>query len=62
VIFDLLYGWLMINGFLIVYGLGMTAKLAVLRSVDIGGIVFGMIYIIGCIVLTFKLFTKKKEV
>jgi hypothetical protein len=62
VLFDLLYGWLMINGFLIAYGLGITAKLSRLNAFDIGGIVFGAVYLLACFVSSYRLFTRKKEV
>lgn len=62
VLFDILYAWLMINGFLIVYGLGITTELPKLTALDIGGIVFGSIYLILCFISSYKLFAKRRDV
>lgn len=62
VLFDLLYSWLMINGFLIAYGLGVTTYLSTFSGVDIGGLVFGSAYLLACFIFSYRLFLKKKDV
>lgn len=62
VLFDLVYGWMMVNGLLIAYGLGLITHLSVLRNIDIGGIIFGAIYMSICIIASYKLFFDLKEV
>jgi hypothetical protein len=62
VLFDLLYGWLMVNGFLVAYGLGMISKITILTGVDFVGIIFGVLYLLACFIWTYKLFFGTIEV
>lgn len=61
-LFDLLYCWMMVNGLLIAFGVGSTTYLSPLGGVDIGGMVFGTVYILTCIGFSWRLFGKKQEV
>lgn len=61
VLFDLLYGWLIVNGFLIAYGLGIISKITKLSGIDYGGIVFGTLYLLFCLAASYKLFFGAKE-
>lgn len=62
VLFDLLYGWMMINGLLIAYGLGLITHKSALKAIDIGGILFGAIYLAICMAASYKLFFGAIEV
>ena len=53
---DLLYGWMMINGLLIAYGLGLITHQSALRTIDVGGILFGSIYLAICLAVSYKLY------
>ena len=56
VLFDILYGLLITNAFLIAYGLGIIAQKTSLSAIDIGGIVFGAIYLIVLGIISKKFF------
>jgi hypothetical protein len=60
VLFDLTYAWLIINGFLIAYGLGIITKISKLNAIDYGGLIFGILYILVCLGGSYKLFFGKK--
>lgn len=62
VLMDLLYGWLMINGFLIAYGMGITVTEGHITPIGIGGIVFGSLYLIACFIVSWRLFTKRQQI
>jgi hypothetical protein len=56
VLFDILYGLLITNAFLIAYGLGIIAHKTSLSAIDIGGIVFGALYLILLGIISKKFF------
>lgn len=56
VLFDILYGLFITNGFLIAYGLGIIAHKTTLSAIDIGGIVFGGLYLILLAIISKKFF------
>ena len=56
VLFDILYGLLITNAFLIAYGLGIITHKTSLSAIDIGGIVFGAIYLILLGIVSKKFF------
>ena len=60
ILFDILYAWLIINGFLIVYGLSLTTKDSKLSALETVGIVFGIVYLLLCFFASFKLFSNNR--
>jgi hypothetical protein len=62
VLFDILYGLLITNAFLIAYGLGIIAQKSSISALDIGGIVFGALYFIVLGIISKKFFVGIKEI
>lgn len=62
VLMDVLYAWLMINGFFIVYGMAITITKGEITPLGIGGVVFGSLYLLTCFIASWRLFAKRQQV